>query len=52
MASKPRLLTVLDIVTALLMAAAIYMVFIFAPMERVMGAVQKVFYFLWCHTAF
>jgi len=45
MASKPRLLTVLDIVTALLMAAAIYMVFIFAPMERVMGAVQKVFYF-------
>jgi heme exporter protein C len=45
MTTKPRLLTVLDIVALLLLAAAIYMVFIFAPLERVMGPVQKVFYF-------
>jgi heme exporter protein C len=45
MTTKPRLLTVLDIAAVLLLGAAIYMVFIFAPIERVMGPVQKVFYF-------
>lgn len=32
-------------IVALLMAAAIYMVFIHAPVERVMGPIQKIFYF-------
>ncbi len=45
MTSKPRWLTVLDIVTVLLFITAIFMVFSFAPMEAVMGQVQRVFYF-------
>jgi heme exporter protein C len=45
MKSQPRLLTVLDGVTLVLLAAATGMVFLYAPMEAVMGAVQKVFYF-------
>jgi heme exporter protein C len=45
MEAKPRLLTILDIVTVVLMAIAIYLVFFFAPMEAVMGNVQRVFYF-------
>jgi heme exporter protein C len=45
MTTKPRLLSVIDVVAFLLLAAAIYMVFVFAPIERVMGPVQKVFYF-------
>lgn len=45
MAAKPRLLSVIDLVALLMLAAAIYMVFVFAPIERVMGLVQKVFYF-------
>ncbi len=32
-------------IVALLMASAIYMVFIHAPVERVMGPIQKIFYF-------
>lgn len=43
--SKPRALHALDILSALLMAATIYMVFFYAPMERVMGQVQRLFYF-------
>jgi heme exporter protein C len=43
--TRPNWLTILSIVTALLMAAATWMVFFYAPLERVMGAVQKVFYF-------
>lgn len=42
---EPRLLRVLDVVTALLFAVAIYLVFFFAPVEKTMGMVQKVFYF-------
>ncbi|MBA4419582.1 MAG: cytochrome C assembly protein [Anaerolinea sp.] len=38
-------LTMFDIVTGLLMAAAAGMVFFYAPIEIVMGYVQKVFYF-------
>jgi heme exporter protein C len=44
--NKPnRQLILLDAVTILLFAAAIGMVFFFAPVEAVMGLVQKVFYF-------
>jgi len=42
---KPRALKILDIVTLLTLLAATAMVFFYAPVERVMGAVQKVFYF-------
>ncbi|PKO13127.1 MAG: cytochrome C assembly protein [Chloroflexi bacterium HGW-Chloroflexi-10] len=45
MDKKPRLLTTLDTVTLILFAVATAMVFFYAPIERVMGAVQKVFYF-------
>jgi heme exporter protein C len=45
MSPKSRILTVLDIITALLMAGAIYMVFFYAPREATMGEVQRVFYF-------
>jgi len=45
MRTNPRLLLILDGVTLLLMAAALIMVFAYAPMEAVMGPVQKVFYF-------
>ncbi len=45
MDAKPKLLSVLDVVTGVLMAAATLAVFFYAPTERVMGAVQKVFYF-------
>ncbi|MGE5124292.1 MAG: cytochrome c biogenesis protein [Acidobacteriaceae bacterium] len=45
MQSKPRLLTMLDIVTIILFFAAVGMVFFYAPMEAVMGQVQRVFYF-------
>lgn len=41
---KPVLLRVLDWLSALLMLGAIYMIFFYAPMERVMGQVQRVFY--------
>lgn len=45
MKAQPRALTVLDIVMVLVMVTATGMVFLFAPIERVMGLVQKIFYF-------
>lgn len=42
---KPKWLNILDIVTLVTFLAATLMVFFYAPTERVMGAVQKVFYF-------
>ena len=45
MNNKPKALAVLDILTALLLLAATLMVFVYAPVEAVMGPVQKVFYF-------
>ena len=45
MQTKPRWLTVLDIITISLLIAATGMVFFYAPTEAVMGQVQKVFYF-------
>lgn len=45
MSAQPRLLQILNILSVLLLAAAAVMVFVYAPLERVMGAVQKVFYF-------
>lgn len=42
---KQKLLTILDIVTAILFAIGTYMVFFYAPTEAVMGDVQRVFYF-------
>jgi heme exporter protein C len=45
MKAAPRWLLVLDVITLLVMVAAIFLVFGYAPLERVMGAVQKVFYF-------
>lgn len=45
MRSIPRPLLVIDIVALITMIAATLMVFIYAPVERVMGLVQKVFYF-------
>ena len=43
--AKPRALAVLDGVSAVLFFAALAMVFFYAPMEAVMGKVQRVFYF-------
>lgn len=45
MATKPVALKILDIITILLLLVATGLVFFFAPLERVMGLVQKVFYF-------
>ncbi len=45
MTAQPRFLRVLNVVTVLFLAAAILMVFFYAPIEAVMGLVQKVFYF-------
>src|SRR4030065_2973725 len=45
MEPKPRLLAILDIVTFLLFLTAVVMVFFYAPLEAVMGQVQRVFYF-------
>jgi heme exporter protein C len=45
MPSKDKKLKILDILTLILMAVAFGMVFFYAPLERVMGYVQKVFYF-------
>ena len=45
MKSQPRFLLILDVITAVLMLIATYMVFFYAPQERVMGDVQRVFYF-------
>jgi len=45
MPSQPRVLQVLNILSACLLLVAFGMVLFYAPIERVMGAVQKVFYF-------
>ena len=41
----PRLLRILDILSLILLAVATWMVFFYAPLEAVMGQVQRVFYF-------
>lgn len=43
--SKPRALAILDVVTVILVVIATAMVFFYAPLEAVMGQVQRVFYF-------
>lgn len=45
MEPKPKGLTILDIVSVILFIVAVYMAIFFAPLEAVMGWVQKVFYF-------
>jgi heme exporter protein C len=45
MEPKPRLLTILDGLTVLLLLIATGMVFLYAPEEAVMGQVQRIFYF-------
>jgi heme exporter protein C len=45
MQTKPITLRILDVASIILLAAATWMVFFYAPMERVMGQVQRVFYF-------
>jgi heme exporter protein C len=45
MSIKPRLLTILDVVTVFSLIVATWMVFFYAPLEAVMGQVQRVFYF-------
>lgn len=45
MKAKSKWLSVLDVVAIVLFLTAAGMVFFYAPMERVMGLVQKVFYF-------
>ena len=45
MQKTPRTLVILTVLSLLLLAAALYLVFVYAPVEAVMGLVQKVFYF-------
>ncbi len=45
MRPQPKALTFLTILSVLLFLAALGMVFLFAPIEAVMGYVQKIFYF-------
>src|SRR5512133_1986694 len=45
MKSTPRLLLGIDILAFVLLVVAAGMVFFYAPIEAVMGPVQKVFYF-------
>jgi len=45
MEEKPRFLSLLDGISVILFLAAVLLVFFYAPLERSMGAVQKVFYF-------
>ena len=45
MQAKPRWLTILDYLSALMLLAATVLVLVFTPVEAVMGPVQKVFYF-------
>ena len=45
MEPKPRPLLILDTITVLLFITAVSMVFFYAPLEAVMGQVQRVFYF-------
>jgi len=43
--TKPRWLTILDVVTVIFLVAASALVFLYAPTEKTMGDVQRVFYF-------
>ncbi len=45
MQAKPTTLRVLDVISVLLLAAALYLALIYAPEEETMGQVQRVFYF-------
>ena len=45
MIKKPILLTILDILSLILVPAALVLILAFTPVEAVMGPVQKVFYF-------
>jgi heme exporter protein C len=45
MKTYPRVLTILNIVSVLLFAAATYLALVYAPTEAVMGEVQRLFYF-------
>lgn len=45
MEKSPKYLQVLNVVSALLFLAALGLVFFYAPQERVMGEVQRIFYF-------
>jgi len=42
---KPKLLSLLDILCLILVPGALVLILFFTPIERVMGPVQKVFYF-------
>lgn len=42
---KPRMLSILDVFTVIMLALATAAVFFYAPLEAVMGQVQRVFYF-------
>ena len=45
MQTKPVALKVLDLVSILVLVISAYLALVFAPTERVMGDVQRVFYF-------
>ncbi len=45
MENRPKLLKLIDVISVGTLLAATAMVFFYAPIEKVMGAVQKVFYF-------
>ncbi len=45
MEARPTFLKILDWLTVIFLAAATYLTLIWAPMEQVMGNVQRVFYF-------
>src|SRR5512134_832076 len=45
MQPKPTALKVLDILSIILLAISAYLALVYAPTERVMGQVQRVFYF-------
>jgi len=45
MGAKPRLLKILDGVTIAFFLVSLWSVFFYAPLEKVMGMVQKVFYY-------
>jgi heme exporter protein C len=45
MSPQPRILKILNVLSAVLVLAAFLMAMFYAPVEKVMGQVQKVFYF-------
>jgi len=45
MSQTSRRLVILNVITVVLMAAALALVFLYAPRERQMGEVQRIFYF-------